>query len=93
VTDNLVVLYNKHADAESCLEHNVANVVFLEDQVKSLEVKLLSKSTELKCLEVEITSLERTIEFNSNAKLGVSIRYPIAHWRFCSFNMFFIAGV
>lgn len=74
VTENLVVLYNKHADAESCLEHNIANVVFLEDQVKSLEMKLLTKSAELKALEVETVTLENTIQYHADAKLGVCIR-------------------
>ena len=72
--EDLNAAYVRSADAQDCIEHNSANVSFLEDQLQSLQRKLASRMREKTTLDAEIETLERTIEFGIQITPGLCIR-------------------
>lgn len=74
VTEHLDILYNKQADAQDYLEHNLANVSFLQEHVRTIQQKLANKTDDLLILESEINKIEKVININESANLGLCIR-------------------
>lgn len=72
--EDLNAAYVRSADAQDCIEHNSANVSFLEDQLQSLQRKLASRKREKTTLDAEIETLERTVEFGIQITPGLCIR-------------------
>ena len=56
----------RHADAEDCIEHNSANLQFLQDQLQTLQGRLSAKYREKEALVAVATE----------AKLYVVRRWP-----------------
>lgn len=73
--EKLDALYIKRADAQSVLEHNSANVSFLEDHVEILQQKLRVKRDDLLLQENEIKNTEEIVLLSDDTKLGLCIRY------------------
>lgn len=72
--EDLNAAYVRSADAQDCIEHNTANVTFLEDQMATLQRKLLAKQTEKAVLDREIDQLEKTVELGIVLTPGLCIR-------------------
>jgi hypothetical protein len=72
--DDLTAAYVRDADAQDCIEHNTANVGFLEDQLQSLQRKLALRQTEKQALDAEIAALEGKVELANIAGPGLCIR-------------------
>lgn len=72
--EDLNAAYVRSADAQDCIEHNTANVTFLEDQLQTLQRKLLAKQTEKDALDREIDQLKRTVELGIVLTPGLCIR-------------------
>jgi hypothetical protein len=72
--DDLTAAYVRDADAQDCIEHNTANVGFLEDQLQSLQRKLALRQTEKQTLDAEIATLEGKVELANIAGPGLCIR-------------------
>lgn len=64
----------RSADAHDCIDHNSANVSFLEDQLQSLERKRAARQREREALEAEIASLEQRVERAVLCEPGLCIR-------------------
>ena len=74
VVEDLETSYCRQADAEDCFNNNTANVMFLEDQIQSLQRKLAIKQQETQRMEQEITSSLHVLELSKRATLGLYLR-------------------
>ena len=72
--DDLHAAYVRQADAQDCIEHNTANVSFLEDQLLSLQRKRASRQREKDKLDTEIATMEQKIDLAVIAGPGLCIR-------------------
>jgi hypothetical protein len=72
--EDLNAAYVRSADAHDCIDHNTANVSFLEDQLASLQRKRQSRQKEKTALDAEIASLEKTVETGILISPGLCIR-------------------
>lgn len=74
VVEELDVCYNRRADAQDCVEHNTANILFLEDQIFNLQKKLNSLKEQANQSKVYMEKCSTTINIYENTKLGLCIR-------------------
>jgi hypothetical protein len=72
--EDLNAAYVRSADAHDCIDHNTANVSFLEDQLASLQRKRQSRQKEKTALDAEIATLEKTVETGILITPGLCIR-------------------
>lgn len=72
--EDLNASYVRSADAHDCIDHNTANVSFLEDQLASLQRKRQTRLKEKTTLDAEITALEKTVELGILTTPGLCIR-------------------
>jgi len=64
----------RFADAQDCIEHNSANLNFLEDQLVSIQSKLNSKRLEEQSLRVAIEDSYEFLTIVPQLHLGLGIR-------------------
>ena len=72
--EDLNAAYVRSADAQDCIEHNTANVSFLEEQLAALQRKRRIKDAEKQKLDAEIDALEKTVELGIVISPGLCIR-------------------
>lgn len=75
VCDALNGNLNRLADAEVSLDHNSANVAFLEEQIDKLQKKLEGKEGERRAIGQSIAEAEETIARYRDYRLGLAFRY------------------
>lgn len=73
VEDLNLSLY-RHADAQSALDHNSANVAFLEDRIAELEKKLSARKEAIAAVSTQITQSEKQIWMRRQCSSGLCIR-------------------
>lgn len=72
--EDLEVAYVRHADAQDCIEHNTANVNFLEEQIAALQRKLDAKYKEADDLEELARKAADMLEYGYTVESGLCIR-------------------
>lgn len=75
VVDDLEMCCIRFADAEDCSEHHQANIGFLEEQIRSLQLKLLDKYREKEVLEASIVEAHNTVDLGCVATPGLCLRW------------------
>ncbi len=74
VVEELDVAYTRQADAQDCIEHNTANVNFLEEQIHALQQKLDAKNEEQDLLEAEMVEAHAVLLHGYSVAPGLAIR-------------------
>lgn len=74
VVEDLKISYVQTADAEDAIEHNEANIFFLEDQLQALQNKLTLKKQEQQKVDSEIDLLQNRIHSATSLVPGLCIR-------------------
>lgn len=64
----------RHADAQDCIEHNLANLNFLEDQLAAVKAKLEVRYREERELRAVIDESQFLVEIEPEMILGLGIR-------------------
>ncbi len=75
VVEELDVAYTRQADAQDCIEHNTANVNFLEEQIFALQQKLDAKNREQDEWESEMVEAQAIVVHGYTVAPGLAIRY------------------
>ena len=74
VVEELNDCYGRSADMQDSMEHNSANVAFLEEQIALLQRKLKSKENAQYALNEEIKTVQCVINFGAAVKPGLCLR-------------------
>eukprot|EP01034_Spumella_vulgaris_P022860 gene22860-29037_t len=79
VVEELDVAYTRQADAQDCIEHNTANVNFLEEQISALQQKLDAKNREQDAWEAEMVEAQAVVMHGYTVAPGLAIRMLNKH--------------
>ena len=71
----LQAAYVRRADAQDLIEHNAANVAFMEEQLQALQTRLATKQQDLERVDAEASRAQQTVQLGEDVQLGLCIRY------------------
>ncbi|RYH03787.1 hypothetical protein EON65_46930 [archaeon] len=64
----------RHADSQSVIENNSANIIFLEDQIMKMEAKLQAKKREMEEYKRHVQMCQKVVCMKENCAWGLGIR-------------------
>jgi hypothetical protein len=74
ISEKLNINLNREADAQDYLHNNGANIRFLEDQIKKMELKLSQKQIEFANVKKEVSESEEIIARWNDSRLSLNFR-------------------
>jgi GTP cyclohydrolase FolE2 len=74
ISEKLNINLNREADAQDYLHNNGANIRFLEDQIKKMELKLSQKQIEFANIKKEVFESEEIIARWNDSRLSLNFR-------------------
>lgn len=67
----------RHADSQSVIENNSANIIFLEDQVAEMEAKLQAKKREMEEYKRHVHMCQKVVNITEHSVWGLGIRLVV----------------